>query len=226
MLDETRPTPPLIGYIPPVQLIMHHVWLSPKTEQRTRCLTLLLKRSVQDAAWKKTPQRFPEWETTTMTPPKKSSTIWPLQQKYEIYVVFMNFKSETSCVPSISSISNLLVWTVLVFCICTDLFAPKLWINPLCWIFYCLTSVCLSVSLGSWSSQLQRWMNGNYSQWCHTYVSYMRPFTRQTFWLTQWRKHRWDWQRCSKSQQEKVELRGLKTHWNPFKRVRGSLKLA
>lgn len=60
-------------------------------------------------------------------------------------------------VPSFSSISHLLVWTVLVFCISTDLSAPKLWINPLCWTFYCLTSVCLFVSLGLYSSQLQRW---------------------------------------------------------------------
>lgn len=60
-------------------------------------------------------------------------------------------------VPSFSSISHLLVCTVLVFCISTDLSAPKLWINPLCWIFYCLTSVCLFVSLGLYSSQLQQW---------------------------------------------------------------------
>lgn len=205
---------------------MHHVWLSPKTEQRTRCLTLLLKRSVQDAAWTKTPQRFPEWETTTMTPPKKSSTIWPLQQKYEIYVVFMNIKSETSCVPSFSSISNLLVWTVLVFCICTDLFAPKLWINPLCWIFYCLTSVCLSVRVSGFLKFTVAAMNERelFAMMSYICVIYEAIYTADI--LTQWRKHRWDWQRCSKSQQEKVELRGLKTHWNPFKRVRGSLKLA
>lgn len=84
-----------------------------------------------------------------MNPPKKKHNMTSLKfnsrQKYEMYVVFMNNKSETSCVPSFSSISHLLVWTVLVFCISTDLSAPKLWINPLCWTFYCLTSVCLSV---------------------------------------------------------------------------------
>ena len=104
------------------------------------------------------------------------------RQKYEMYVVFMNNKSETSCVSSFSSISHLLVWTVLVFCISTDLSAPKLWINPLCWIFYCLPSVCSRL----WVLEVHSCSNeyGNYSQWCHTYVLYMRLFTQQTFWLT------------------------------------------